>query len=153
MATEAQIQANRLNAQKSTGPRTPEGKAVAAQNAVKHGLLARTAVLHGEDWEEYTCFSEELLDELYPDGVLEQKLADRIVSLSWRLRRAALSQNAVFEALCKQTGLIRCEDPLHTFEMAVALSSQPLPRGNRVAQVSVVVISIAILVLTILGLR
>jgi acetyltransferase len=57
--------------------------------------------------------------------------------------RAALSHtaslagnDAVFEALCKQTGLIRCEDPLHTFEMAVALSSQPLPRGNRVAILS-----------------
>ena len=53
MTTEAQIEANRANAQKSTGPRTPEGKATVAQNAVKHGLLARTAVLHGEDWEEH----------------------------------------------------------------------------------------------------
>ena len=57
--------------------------------------------------------------------------------------RAALSHtaslagnDAVFEALCKQTGLIRCYDPLHTFDMAVALSSQPLPRGNRVAIIS-----------------
>ena len=57
--------------------------------------------------------------------------------------RAALSHTAslagndtVFEALCKQTGLIRCYDPLHTFDMAVALSSQPLPRGNRVAIIS-----------------
>jgi acyl-CoA synthetase (NDP forming) len=57
--------------------------------------------------------------------------------------RAALSHtaslagnDAIFEALCKQTGLIRCYDPLHTFDMAVALSSQPLPRGNRVAILS-----------------
>jgi acetyltransferase len=57
--------------------------------------------------------------------------------------RAALSHtaslagnDAVFEALCKQTGLIRCYDPLHTFDMAVALSSQPHPRGNRVAILS-----------------
>ncbi len=99
MTTEAQIEANRANAQKSTGPRTPEGKAAVAQNAVTHGLLARTAVLHGEDWEEHTCFSEDLLNELYPDGVMEQELADRIVSLSWRMRRAMLNQNAIFEAL------------------------------------------------------
>jgi hypothetical protein len=45
MATEAQIEANRANAQKSTGPRTPEGKEKAAQNALKHGLLAREAVV------------------------------------------------------------------------------------------------------------
>jgi hypothetical protein len=112
MTTEAQIEANRANAQKSTGPRTPEGKAVVAQNAVKHGLLARTAVLHGEDWEHYTCFSEELMDELYPDGVMEQELADRIVDLSWRLRRAALSQNAVFEALYDQYVAEHGDEPL-----------------------------------------
>jgi hypothetical protein len=112
MASEAQIEANRINAQKSTGPRTPEGKATVAQNAVKHGLLARTAVLHGEDWEQYTCFSEELMDELYPDGVMEQELADRIVDLSWRLRRAALSQNAVFEALYDKYVAEHGDEPL-----------------------------------------
>jgi hypothetical protein len=112
MATEAQIEANRVNAQKSTGPRTPEGKATVAQNAVKHGLLARTAVLHGEDWEEYTCFSEDLLNELYPDGVMEQELANRVVDLSWRLRRAALSQNAVFEALYDKYVAEHGDEPL-----------------------------------------
>ena len=45
MASAAQTIANRLNAQKSTGPRTPEGKAVVSQNAVKHGLLAEQVVL------------------------------------------------------------------------------------------------------------
>ncbi len=99
MTTEAQINATRANAQKSTGPCTPEGKAVVAQNAVQHGLLARAAVLQGEDWEEYTCFHEEMMDELYPDGMQEEELAERIVDLSWRLRRAGRYQNAVFEAL------------------------------------------------------
>ena len=57
--------------------------------------------------------------------------------------RAALSHTAsmagndrIFEALCRQTGLIRCYDPLHTFDMAIALASQPLPKGNRVAIIS-----------------
>ena len=49
MATRAQIKANRNNAKKSTGPRTEEGKAVVAKNALKHGLLARDTVLPGED--------------------------------------------------------------------------------------------------------
>ncbi len=99
MATEVQIEANRANAQKSTGPRTPEGKAAVAQNALKHGLRARAAVLQGEDWEEYTCFREEMLAELVPDGVQERELAARIVDLTWRLRRAGRYQDAVFEAL------------------------------------------------------
>ncbi len=99
MATEAQVEANRANAQKSTGPRTPEGKAAIAQNALKHGLRARAAVLQGEDWEEYTCFRAGMLEELYPDGVQEMELATRIVDLTWRLRRAGRYQDAVFEAL------------------------------------------------------
>jgi len=99
MATEAQVEANRANAQKSTGPCTPEGKAAIAQNAVKHGLRARAAVLQGEDWEEYACFRAGMIEELYPDGMQEMELATRIVDLTWRLRRAGRYQDAVFEAL------------------------------------------------------
>ena len=47
MATKAQIKANRENAKKSTGPRTEEGKQRVSLNALKHGLLARDAVLPG----------------------------------------------------------------------------------------------------------
>ena len=53
MTTEAQVLANRSNAQKSTGPRTPEGKAAVAQNAVQHGLLAQEVVIKGEDPQEF----------------------------------------------------------------------------------------------------
>ena len=61
MASDAQIVANRLNAQKSTGPRTAEGKAVVSQNAVKHGLLARQAVIVGEDPGEFEFYREQML--------------------------------------------------------------------------------------------
>ena len=99
MATEAQIAANRLNAQKSTGPRTAAGKAVVSQNAVTHGLLAREGVLRGEDWEEFQRHREMLLEELRPAGALEVILAARIVDLTWRLHRAAQDQNETFGAL------------------------------------------------------
>ena len=64
MATEAQTSTNRGNAQKSTGPRTPEGKAVVARNAVKHGLLAQEVVIKGEDPGEFDLYREEMLAEL-----------------------------------------------------------------------------------------
>jgi hypothetical protein len=99
MATEAQIAANRLNAQRSTGPRTAEGKAVVAQNAVKHGLLAREGVLRGEDGEEFERHREALLEQLNPAGPLEAILAARIVDLTWRLQRAAQDRNETFGAL------------------------------------------------------
>jgi hypothetical protein len=99
MATTAQIQANRLNAQKSTGPRTAEGKERASQNAVKHGLLAREAVIQGEDPEEFEIYREGMIEELAPAGMVEEMLAERVVGLSWRLRRAERLQNAAFAAL------------------------------------------------------
>ncbi|MEN6425926.1 MAG: hypothetical protein ABFE13_11220 [Phycisphaerales bacterium] len=99
MASVAQIQANRLNAQKSTGPRTAEGKERASQNALKHGLLAREAVIQGEDPAEFELHREGMLQELAPAGVVEGMLAERIVGLSWRLRRAERLQNAAFAAL------------------------------------------------------
>jgi len=99
MATVAQIQANRLNAQKSTGPRTAAGKERASQNALKHGLLAREAVIQGEDPEEFALYREGMLAELVPAGAVEAMLAERVVGLSWRLRRAERLQNAAFAAL------------------------------------------------------
>ncbi|MBP7049569.1 MAG: hypothetical protein KBE65_00995 [Phycisphaerae bacterium] len=99
MATMAQIQANRLNAQKSTGPRTPEGKERASQNPIKHGLLAREAVIQGEDPEEFEIYREGMLQELTPAGAVEAMLAERVVGLSWRLQRAERLQTAAFAAL------------------------------------------------------
>ena len=103
MATAAQVRANRANAHKSTGPRTAEGKERASQNAVKHGLLAREAVIAGEDPEEFELYREGMLAELAPAGPVEAMLAERVVGLSWRLRRAERLQNAAFAALDEGT--------------------------------------------------
>ena len=99
MATEAQVLANRRNAGKSTGPRTAEGKAAVAQNAVKHGLSARLDVIKGEDQAEFDLHRETMLGELAPVGPMESMLAERVVSLSWRLKRVERIQNEVFDAL------------------------------------------------------
>jgi hypothetical protein len=99
MASDAQVRANRLNSQKSTGPRTTQGKAVVSQNAVKHGLLAREAVIRGEDPGEFEFYRDRMLGELAPVGTVESVLAERAVGLSWRLRRAERVQNEVFDAL------------------------------------------------------
>jgi len=103
MASTAQVVANRSNAQKSTGPRTPEGKAVAAQNAVKHGLLAKEVVIKGEDPGEFEFYRDQMLAELAPAGQMESMLAHRIVGLSWRLRRAERLQAAAFDKLEDQS--------------------------------------------------
>jgi len=102
MVTNAQIQANRLNAQKSTGPKTAEGKAVVAQNAVKHGLFARGNVIKCEKQADFDCFRDELLSGLSPVGGVEAMLAERVVSLSWRLKRAERMSNEVIDVKIAQ---------------------------------------------------
>ena len=102
MSTQPQIHANRLNAQKSTGPKTPQGKAVVAQNALKHGLSARHDVIITESQEDFDLHRDSLLEELAPQGPMESILADRIVSLSWRLKRADRIQNQTFDAMDEQ---------------------------------------------------
>jgi len=99
MATEAQIIANRRNALKSTGPRTPEGKDAVSQNAVKHGLSARQAIISSENHAEFDLHRAQILEELAPQTPMESILADRIVSLSWRLKRAVHFQNQAIDAL------------------------------------------------------
>ncbi|TKJ32822.1 MAG: hypothetical protein CEE38_07340, partial [Planctomycetes bacterium B3_Pla] len=84
MSTEAQINANRQNAQNSTGPRTAEGKAAVSQNALKHGLFSAVDVVFDESREDYDLLKEKMLAEMRPAGYMELILAERIVSLSWR---------------------------------------------------------------------
>jgi hypothetical protein len=99
MSTESQILANRLNAQKSTGPRTTQGKAVASQNSVKHGLLAEQDVISSESEADFDLYRQQLLDELNPVSPMESMLAERIVTLSWRLKRAGRFQNQAIDVL------------------------------------------------------
>ncbi len=96
MATQKQINANRQNAQKSTGPKTDDGKATVSQNAVKHGLFAQSIVF-GENEADYEAFHDNMLAELVPVGVVESVLAERAVNLAWRLKRAERMQNEVIE--------------------------------------------------------
>jgi len=102
MSNTAQINANRQNAQKSTGPRSAEGKAVVAKNAVKHGLFALESVIKGEKQEDFDLFHNEMLAELAPAGAVESMLAERFVSLSWRLARIVRIQDQVFDVMIEK---------------------------------------------------
>ena len=96
MGSDRQIEANRQNAQRSTGPRTAECKVRVALNALKHGLTGQQVVLPSESAEDFDAFRAGLLDALRPDGELEGTLAERIVIDAWRLRRVALLESALY---------------------------------------------------------
>ena len=87
MASARKAEANRRNALKSTGPKTPEGKAAVRLNAVTHGLLSREGLLPGEDEDALRDLGERLRAELQPEGELENLLVDRIIAAYWRLLR------------------------------------------------------------------
>jgi len=97
MATQKQILANRRNAQSSTGPRTPQGMAAASQNSVKHGLTARRDIISLESQAEFDLYRQQFLAELTPIGPMESMLAERIVTLSWRLKRIGRIQNQAID--------------------------------------------------------
>ncbi len=87
MATEKQFEANRQNAQKSTGPKTPEGRAAVRLNGVKHGLTAETIVLKGESEADFTNLLESFEAEHDPVTPTEEALVVQLAMSTWRLRR------------------------------------------------------------------
>ena len=82
-----QIEANRRNAQLSTGPRTEAGKKASALNALRHGLSSRVVVLPTEDLAAYGRFSDEFLASLAPETFVERQFAQTIIDSQWRLNR------------------------------------------------------------------
>jgi hypothetical protein len=96
----ARIHANRMNALRSTGPRTTAGKRRAALNAVKAGLYAKHLVIGalGESQEELASFCRAVIGDLDPRGAVEREVAERIAALLWRLRRPARAETATMAA-------------------------------------------------------
>jgi hypothetical protein len=98
MASEAQVPANRSNTQKSAGPRTPEGKAVVSQNAVKHGLLAQEVVIKGEDPGEFEFYRDRML-------MYERRIEHSLYRTMGELRKQRLMREA--EPATAEAGLVR----------------------------------------------
>ena len=96
MTSDKKAEANRRNALKSTGPRTPEGKDAVRLNALRHGLRSEEILLPGEDEEALRELDEHLRNELQPVGELENLLVDRIIASYWRLRRAGRVEAGIF---------------------------------------------------------
>ena len=98
-ASNARADASRKNGAKSRGPKTPEGKARSAQNALKHGMRARKyLVLPQEDAAAFAALETAILAELAPIGTLQTLLARRVAVAAWRLERADRLEAEVLES-------------------------------------------------------
>ncbi len=116
MPSDKKTESNRRNALKSTGPKTPEGKATVRLNAVKHGLLSQDVLLPGEDEATLRELAELLRDELQPIGELESLLVDRIIASHWRLRRLGRVETGIFLWQQYEEGAERAQQEARTYE-------------------------------------
>ena len=84
MATAAQVSANRENAQKSTGPRTEEGKARSSKNATRHGFNSKEFIVGENQQEEFASLSKSLCKQVSPLGALEQEVFTQLLHTAWK---------------------------------------------------------------------
>ena len=130
MPTDAQLNANRQNADFSTGPRTESGKSTSSRNALTYGLYTRQDYVKPDEREIYRDFCETMLLELNPDTLLEETLVSEITGASWRLRRcsaveAELADFADRDPMLDETK----EKTIRSLERARSTASSLLHRG------------------------
>src|ERR1700675_4895336 len=114
---------NKVNAQKSTGPRTEAGKQRAKLNALRHGLTGQTIVLPTEDQSAYQRHSQSLLDECQPKGAIETQLVQSLLDTSWQLNRAAAVETNLFSlGITEMEDRIRANHPEAEDALAMAMA-------------------------------
>jgi hypothetical protein len=113
MTSFRQIEANRRNARKSTGPRTEDGKQRSRCNAIRHGLTAETVIGALEDAEDYKAFEAAITADYDAQSAVERELVLRLASLLWRLRRATTMETGLFEIQADQLNGFRPPRQVH----------------------------------------
>jgi hypothetical protein len=98
MATPAQFAANRANAKKSSGPKTPEGKAKSCLNHTSYGFNSATLFIPLEEQEDFNGLLSALLNEFQPATPHEQILVERMVRNQWHSLRAIRLQSISLKA-------------------------------------------------------
>src|ERR1700751_2896928 len=102
MTSFRQIEENRRNSAKSTGPQTEEGKQRSRCNAIRHGLTAETVIGTLEDAEDYKALEAAVTTDYDAQSAVERELVLRLASLLWRLRRATTIETGLFEIQADQ---------------------------------------------------
>jgi hypothetical protein len=99
MASASQIEANRANAQLSTGPKTQDGINSTKFNATKHGLTGKQIVVRGENPADYDALRAQLIAEHAPESEIEAMLIEELAQNFWRLERARRCESQMLDKL------------------------------------------------------
>src|SRR6266851_5868443 len=110
MSSELKIEANRQNAQHSTGPSTPEGRAAVRLNGLKHGLCAETIVVPGEDPAEFQAMLDAYRAEYHPATPTDEFLVRQLAMADWRLLRLHRIEAAFYNLRHKDLDNTRREE-------------------------------------------
>jgi hypothetical protein len=103
MSSFRQIEANRRNALKSTGPTTLEGQRRSRCNALRHGLTAETVIAALENSDDYQAFEAAVISDYDAESAVERELVLRLASVLWRLRRATGIETGLFESVIEDS--------------------------------------------------
>ncbi len=123
MISEKQLEANRRNALRSTGPGTAEGRERSSRNNLRHGLTGQITVMPGEDREAHDSFVNALVDSLNPETPMERQIAQSVAEDSWRLNRACAIDTNIYAA-CR-------DDERNPVRMALADARTFLDHANK----------------------
>ena len=134
MATPAQINANRANAQKSTGPRSAEGKSASRFNALKHGIDAASIVIPGEDPADYDALAADYHRDLQPQSPSELFHVDSMLRADWQKRRLLRVEADLFRTVLAETP----EDDSGPVLVTIEYRVQPAKRAEFVTAMQAV---------------
>ena len=151
MATPAQITANRVNAQKSTGPRSREGKSASSFNALKHGLDAQSVIIPGEDPAEYDALVDHYHREFRPESPSATFHVNAMIRADWHKRRLQRVEAQLYRTLFAETGsadlatallgdspaaklLVRIQRQIAAFERSWYRANAELRRARRATE-------------------
>ena len=133
MTSLKQIEANRRNALKTTGPTTSVGKERSRRNALRHGLTAETVIGALEDAEDCQAFEAAVISDYDAESAVERELVLRLASVLWRLRRATGIETALFESVTAEPGKVEHGSSRPALIEAADLSSQSITPGGTTA--------------------
>ena len=127
MTSERKLEANRQNARRSTGPKTPGGKARVAQNALRHGLLSQQVLLPDEDPQALEALAEAVRAAWNPEGAQEQLLVELMIDVLWRRRRLGRVEAGIFSWKQYSISADRASREARTYERSAltAFSEEP----------------------------
>lgn len=97
MSTQSQINANRRNATRSTGPRTSKGKARSSRNAIKLGLFAARLIIQPEERRTYKRFAAAWRHHAAPATPAEVLCVQQLISAAWRIRRCHIAESNLLD--------------------------------------------------------